>query len=340
MCLIRENSGRRTSPCCAVRWIPLILILGLLVWSYHVLVYEICIKKVQDYVTMGTLLLCYHLLLFMFLWTWFQCICELPAKIPDQWKISEEDVSRLKREDGPEAKARILNNVARNLPIATCNSDGLVRYCKTCWIIKPDRAHHCRNCHMCVLKMDHHCPWVMNCVHFHNFKYFILFLFYAEVYCFFLFCVMIYDLYLICGFDVRYLKQEHSWNLLQYVVCLIFNIFTFIMYVVSVFNVSRNRTSMESSYTPHFFVGGKNHRGFDLGCAANFRELFGVKWYLWIFPIFSSRGDGLSFPLATNRLKEVRTDGQKKDDGPSRAQIVKRNMTQLLGIHHAALNYE
>ncbi|KAL5482478.1 PFA3 [Sanghuangporus weigelae] len=34
------------------------------------------------------------------------------------------------------------------------------KWCRKCWAPKPERTHHCSACGRCVLKMDHHCPWL------------------------------------------------------------------------------------------------------------------------------------------------------------------------------------
>ncbi|XP_047487275.1 palmitoyltransferase ZDHHC6-like [Penaeus chinensis] len=58
-----------------------------------------------------------------------------------------------------------------------------LQYCSTCEGYKAPRAHHCRKCGQCVLKMDHHCPWINNCVGHRNHGSFTLFLLHAVLGC-------------------------------------------------------------------------------------------------------------------------------------------------------------
>lgn len=49
-------------------------------------------------------------------------------------------------------------------------------YCDQCNMSRPLRALHCRYCRRCVLRRDHHCPWLGTCVGQRNHLYFILYL--------------------------------------------------------------------------------------------------------------------------------------------------------------------
>ena len=67
------------------------------------------------------------------------------------------------------------------------------RYCFKCKLVRPPRAHHCSICNACVMRMDHHCPWVGNCVGLHNHKYFLNFLFNAMMGCLVVSITMVYS---------------------------------------------------------------------------------------------------------------------------------------------------
>lgn len=55
------------------------------------------------------------------------------------------------------------------------------KYCKTCNIWRPPRAHHCRVCDACIETQDHHCVWLNNCVGRRNYRYFFAYVSFASL---------------------------------------------------------------------------------------------------------------------------------------------------------------
>ena len=86
------------------------------------------------------------------------------------WDLANSS-SRNDRTDGSEVGVRL-----------ETKTSGERRYYKWCLKYKPERCHHCSVCNLCFLRMDHHCPWVYDCIGFGNHKYFVLLLIYAELY--------------------------------------------------------------------------------------------------------------------------------------------------------------
>ncbi|KAK7800612.1 hypothetical protein U0070_024238 [Myodes glareolus] len=169
-----------------------------------------------------------------------------------------------------------------------------IRYCEKCQLIKPDRAHHCSACDRCVLKMDHHCPWVNNCVGFTNYKFFMLFLLYSLLYCLFVASTVL-------EYFIKFWTNELKESRAKFHVLFLFFVSAmFFVSVLSLFSyhcwlVGKNRTTIESFRAPMFSYGIDGN-GFSLGCSKNWRQVFGDEKKYWLVPVFSSLGDGCSFP--------------------------------------------
>ena len=56
-------------------------------------------------------------------------------------------------------------------------------FCSACLVRRPVRSKHCSVCDKCVARLDHHCPWVGNCIGAKNHKFFIGFLVMLVVMC-------------------------------------------------------------------------------------------------------------------------------------------------------------
>jgi len=64
-----------------------------------------------------------------------------------------------------------------NETLIPLKSNGEKRWCRKCSAPKPERAHHCSECNRCILKMDHHCPWLgSKCVGHRTYPAFLHFL--------------------------------------------------------------------------------------------------------------------------------------------------------------------
>lgn len=173
--------------------------------------------------------------------------------------------------------------------------------CDKCFGYKPPRTHHCRVCRRCVLKMDHHCLWINNCVGYWNYKAFFAFILYATI-------ASIYSMviFICCVLQKDWRHIEGSSLKIYYVFCgtVLFGL-TMTLLTLSgwhVYLILHNMTTIE------YYEGnrakwlamktGQSYRHpYNIGAYKNITRILGPNMLKWLWPTAVSHlKGGVGFP--------------------------------------------
>ncbi|KAK5576997.1 hypothetical protein RB653_001934 [Dictyostelium firmibasis] len=188
-------------------------------------------------------------------------------------------------------------------------------YCKKCSKSKPPRCHHCSVCDRCILKMDHHCPWIGGCVGFYNYRYFFLFLSYLWVsVCY----VLTHSLPLLFG-GGGYLYSKRFTEIDRLLV-IISSIGSFITFVAvgsfggfHAYLIGSGQTSIENLYPP------KKRPNYSLSSIKDNFEIVlgkGEYWFSGLLPLnYVPSGNGCDFKLnpSQNHFKNENENRNKNE---------------------------
>ncbi|XP_004515766.1 probable protein S-acyltransferase 14 isoform X2 [Cicer arietinum] len=260
----------------------IVFFLSLVSFTYYIVVVAIYgpsllhgrIQSISAFIV----LLIFHALLVMLLWSYFSVVFTDPGRVPLNWRPK----------------------ICKNIGDDDSYDDQRIRYCRKCNQFKPPRCHHCSSCGRCILKMDHHCIWVVNCVGALNYKYFLLFLFYTLLETA-LVTVSLFP-YVKAFFsdeDVFVSLTTLAVSFIAFAFNLVFVLSILGFLIMHVSLVATNTTTTEAiktSTTPKWH--------YNLGWRKNYEQIFGNDKRYWLIPAYSEEDlrqmtalHGLEYPI-------------------------------------------
>uniref|UniRef100_A0A1A8F6B0 Palmitoyltransferase n=2 Tax=Nothobranchius korthausae TaxID=1143690 RepID=A0A1A8F6B0_9TELE len=256
--------------CCqrGLAWIPVIFISLVVCWSYYAYVVELCILTIRSIGEKIIYLVFFHLSFGMFVWSYVKTIFSKPANPSKEFCLPKAEKERYEKEEKPEFQQEILWRAATIQSLCTCR--------------------------------------VNNCVGFSNYKFFILFLAYSLVYCLFIAATVLQYFIKFWTLCRRKSAENCPKNELEdtrakfHVLFLFFVAAMFCISILSLFSyhlwlVGKNRSTIEAFRAPVFRTGSDKN-GFSLGFRKNIVQVFGDQKKYWLLPVFTSQGDGMTFP--------------------------------------------
>ncbi|XP_019447214.1 PREDICTED: probable protein S-acyltransferase 14 isoform X2 [Lupinus angustifolius] len=274
--------------------IMILLVLGVVGVTYYAVVLNTYGPALYaggfDFLVAFVVLILFHSLLVMLLWSYFAAVFTDPGSVPPNWRPAiDEEIG--------EANPLVGSDLNNDVP--SDSSHQRIRYCRKCNQVKPPRCHHCSLCGRCVLKMDHHCVWVVNCVGALNYKYFLLFLFYTFLETT-LVTASLLPLFLAFFSDGEIPGSPGSLatTFLAFVLDLAFALSVLGFLIMHISLVASNTTTIEAyekKTTPKW--------PYDLGRRKNFEQVFGMDKRYWFIPAYSEEDirrmpalQGLDYP--------------------------------------------
>lgn len=236
-----------------------------------------------------------------------------PGSVPDEpeWLPEYHVAKRGPEEVGLRSEGD--NAKQRKPPVAhEVKHTGARRFCKWCNRFKPDRSHHCRVCRSCILRMDHHCPWIANCVGFRNHKYFFLLVMYSLLDCFFVIATISESLYRSVVDETEFMHRfllVFCITLASMMGMLLTLFFSFHFWLML------RATSTIEFCEKTYRHAGCSHRGstksiYDRGPLENIRAVLGPSILTWFLPFEPPAGDGLSFKVSTDATQDDESDSE------------------------------
>ncbi|KAF7457680.1 putative palmitoyltransferase [Cryptosporidium felis] len=264
--------------------LPVAFVVIVILCLYFIYTFYHIIPLLHDNIDVGiTEVVIFNFLVLMTVVCFVMSIVTKPGTIPNtpEWSLKTID------ESNHQSKA-----VSKEL-----KSNGERRYCKWCAKYKPDRTHHCRVCQACVLKMDHHCPWISNCVGWGNHKYLLLLIFYSAITCTFITITLAPTLNKSLNMNTVQFGDIVALLLAEilsaFLVVVLFSFFFFHIWLVfnSMTTIEFCEKSRNTSYSNIWFKGYLH----------SFNQVFGSNPFLWGLPIGNQAGDGINFEHSQGR---------------------------------------
>lgn len=224
----------------------------------------------------------FHTAFVLAAWAFHEGVVTHPGGVPDSWRGEPHDKPLF-----------AISNPEAFQPLERKKQGGGYRYCKFEHKFKPDRAHYCKISRHNVVRMDHYCPWLGNCVGLKNHKFFFLTIFYDSV------AVNVANVCMIHALSAGGHSAITTFLLANTVLTAsVVSMLITPFAVLHCYLLCKNRTTIEYCEVANDKKDKyKGESPYDLGIWHNLSTTLGTEWYFWLLPTKPDIGDGLDFEV-------------------------------------------